>query len=107
MKIALSESILKIRSSLNLSCILQTTINEVHYLFGGQRVIIYRIHSDGYRQGLVESVKQPYASMLNTDMSLISVDLASYRQHQVEVIDDINTVELSEKKKSFLGILSG
>jgi len=101
MKIALSESILKIRSSLNLSCILQTTINEVHYLFGGQRVIIYRIHSDGYRKGLVESVKQPYASMLNTDMSLISVDLASYRQHQVEIIDDINTAELSKKKRAF------
>ena len=54
MKIALSESILKIRSSLNLSRILQTTVNEVRYLFEGQRVIIYRIHSDGLRQGLVE-----------------------------------------------------
>ena len=101
MKIALSESILKIRSSLNLSRILQTTVNEVRYLFEGQRVIIYRIHSDGLRQGLVESVEQPYASMLNTDISLISVNLTSYRRHQIEVIDNLSTAQLSEEKRTF------
>ena len=98
MKIALSESILKIRSSLNLSRILQTTVNEVRHLFEGQRVIIYRIHADGHRQGLVESVEQPYASMLNTDISLISVNLTSYRRHQIEVIDNLSTAQLSEEK---------
>ena len=102
MKIALSQSTLKIRSSLNPSRILQTTVNETRSLLGGQRVIIYRIHADGHRQGLVESVEQPYASMLNTDIALISVDLASYRQHQVEVIDDIDTAKLSKEKRDFL-----
>ncbi len=97
-----SKSILKIRASLTPSHILETTVTEVRHLLGGQRVMICRIHSDGHRQGLVESVEEPYASTLNRDISLISVDLASYRQHQVEVINDINKAKSSEEKRAFL-----
>ena len=104
MKIALSKSILKIRSSLATSHILETAVTEVRHLLRGQRVIISRIHSDGHQQGLVESVEEPYASMLNRDISLISVDLASYRQHQVEVINDINKAVFSEEQRAFLAL---
>ena len=97
---ALLASILNIRSAHNFASILQTTVNEVRHLLGVQRVIIYRIHFDGHRQGLVESVEQPYASMLNTNIDLIAIDLASYRQHQIEVIDNINKAELNEAKKA-------
>ena len=100
MKIALSQSTLKIRSSVNLSHILQTTVNEVRSLLGGQRVIIYRIHFNR-TEVLVEGVEPFYSSMANTDFSLISLDIASYRQHQVEIIDNIDTAELSEEKRDF------
>ena len=102
MTTALSASILKIRSSPNISRIFQTTVEEIRELLAVQRVVIYRIYSNGNRQGIAESVDPSYAPMVNEDTSLISINVASHRQHQVEVIDDINTAEISEVKRSFL-----
>ena len=56
---------LKIRQSLQLKEILQTTVNEVQRLLNADRVLIYQVLPDSTGQAISEAVAAPYSSILD------------------------------------------
>ena len=58
---------LKIRQSLQLKEILQTTVEEVQNLLNADRVLIYRVLPDGTGKAISEAVKEPYPAVLDID----------------------------------------
>ena len=60
----LAEITLKIRQSLQLKEILQTTVNEVQRLLNADRVLIYRVLPDGTGKPISEAVVVPYPEIL-------------------------------------------
>lgn len=61
----LAEITLKIRQSLQLKEILQTTVDEVKRLLNADRVLIYQILPNGTGKTISEAVTHPYPSILN------------------------------------------
>ncbi|MEM7064599.1 MAG: ATP-binding protein [Cyanobacteria bacterium P01_B01_bin.77] len=59
-----AEITLKIRQSLQLKEILQTTVEEVQKLLNADRVLIYRVLPDGTGQATSEAVKEAYPAVL-------------------------------------------
>lgn len=59
-----SEITLKIRQSLQLKDILQTTVNEIQRLLEADRVLIYQVLPDGTGQTISEAVVPPYSSII-------------------------------------------
>lgn len=59
-----AEITLKIRQSLQLKDILQTTVEEVQKLLNADRVLIYRVLPDGTGKATSESVKETYPAVL-------------------------------------------
>ena len=59
-----SEITLKIRQSLQLKDILQTTVNEIQRLLAADRVLIYQVLPDGTGQAISEAVVPPYPSII-------------------------------------------
>ncbi|MBE9067317.1 GAF domain-containing protein [Leptolyngbya cf. ectocarpi LEGE 11479] len=59
-----AEITLKIRQSLQLKEILQTTVEEVQGLLDADRVLIYQVLSDGTGKAISEAVKEPYPAVL-------------------------------------------
>lgn len=59
-----AEITLKIRQSLQLKEILQTTVEEVQKLLNADRVLIYRVLPDGTGKAISESVKDAYPAVL-------------------------------------------
>ncbi len=59
-----SEITLKIRQSLQLKDILQTTVNEIQRLLAADRVLIYQVLPDGTGQTISEAVVPPYPSII-------------------------------------------
>lgn len=57
----------KIRQSLQLKEILQTTVEEVQNLLNADRVLIYRVFPDGTGKAISEAVKKPYPAVLGVD----------------------------------------
>ncbi len=62
-----AEITLKIRQSLQLKEILQTTVEEVQNLLNADRVLIYRVLPDGTGKATSEAVKAPYPAVLGMD----------------------------------------
>ena len=60
-----AEITLKIRQSLQLKEILQTTVEEVQKLLNADRVLIYQVLPDGTGKTTSEAVKAPYPAVLN------------------------------------------
>ncbi|MEO1294264.1 MAG: ATP-binding protein [Cyanobacteria bacterium J06636_16] len=60
----LAEITLKIRQSLQLKEILQTTVDEVQRLLNADRVLIYRVLPDGTGKPISEAVVAPYPAIL-------------------------------------------
>lgn len=60
----LAEITLKIRQSLQLKEILQTTVTEVQKLLNADRVLIYRVLPDGTGKATSEAVKDAYPAVL-------------------------------------------
>ncbi len=54
----------RIRQSLDLSEILNTTVDEVRQFLGCDRTIVFRLTAQGYGEVIVESVIQPWVSIL-------------------------------------------
>lgn len=59
-----AEITLKIRQSLQLKEILQTTVEEVQSLLDADRVLIYQVLSDGTGKAISEAVKESYPAIL-------------------------------------------
>jgi PAS domain S-box-containing protein len=62
-----AEIALKIRQSLDIDQILQTTVTEVQNILGCDRVLIYRVFDNGTGKTIAESVLPGWNSILNVD----------------------------------------
>jgi|GEM_PF-3266183 len=55
----------RIRSTLNLDEILNTTVTELHEFLQSDRVLVYRVFPDGTGAAIAESVSEPWDKILN------------------------------------------
>ncbi|MBD2296759.1 PAS domain S-box protein [Anabaena sphaerica FACHB-251] len=95
----------RIRASLSLETILQTTVTEVRQLLEVERVIIYRFYPDWGGQVTVESVETPQWSILGRiikDECFEQNWLDSYHNKSSQAIADIHQVGLSACHIEFL-----
>jgi PAS domain S-box-containing protein len=96
---------LRIRQSLNLESILQTTVTEVRQLIKADRVLIYRLDSDASGIVINESVSNPQWSILQQvikDSCFEQTWLAPYQQGKIHTIADTNKSDLSSCYLEFL-----
>jgi diguanylate cyclase (GGDEF)-like protein/PAS domain S-box-containing protein len=88
----------KIRQSLNLQEILETTVSEVRLILNSDRVIIYRFNPDSSGVVMAESCRLGIASMLGWKMSDLRTgspeSLKHYCQGKIQVIEDISKADL-------------
>lgn len=83
---------LKIRQSLQIEEILQTTVTEVQKLLQADRVLIFRLWPNGNGQIVTEAVVPEWPSVVGqhiTDEYFGSEYLQKYRQGRIYTIDDI------------------
>jgi light-regulated signal transduction histidine kinase (bacteriophytochrome) len=94
-----AEIALKIRQSLQPDEILQTAVAEVQKLLKSDRVIIFRLWSDGSGKVVQESVVNGFPIILGHNIydPCFSQDyIEKYRQGRISVIEDIETANISE-----------
>ncbi len=90
---------LRIRESLELDEILNTTVTQVRQFLQTDRVVIYRFDPDWSGVMVVESVVKPWTAVLGTkikDHIFIKDYVEAYQQGRIQVIEDIYTAELEQ-----------
>lgn len=100
-----AEITLKIRQSLQLEEILQTTVTEVQKLLNANRVVIYRLWTDGSGTVVQEAVEPDYPPVLgqNTSDTCFPEEYQqAYRQGRVSAIADITKANIQPNHKEFL-----
>lgn len=88
---------LKIRQSLQLEEILQTTVTEVQQLLQADRVLIYRLWPDGTGSAVTEAVVPGWPIVLKQTFSAEVFPEESrhlYRQGRVGIIEDVENTEV-------------
>lgn len=89
----------RIRRSLKLDKILQTTVAQVREFLNTDRVVIYRFQDDGNGVMVVESVAPGWKSVVGT---IVTEDcwtphyLEGYRQGQVQAVADLSMEDLNK-----------
>lgn len=94
----------RIRQSLNLNDILNTTVHEVRLLLEVDRALIYRFLPDQTGVFTVESVVAPWRSTLGTVISDARLTIETFKQHQhqgLNVIADIDDSGLEAFAEAF------
>ncbi|MDJ0736941.1 MAG: PAS domain S-box protein [Nostocaceae cyanobacterium] len=89
----------RIRQSLNLEEVLNTTVEEVRQFLLADRVFIYKFEGDFSGQVLVESVVEGWLSTSGVqiwDSYFMETQGEEYRQGRIQAIADIYTAKLSE-----------
>src|SRR6478672_725931 len=89
----------RIRQSLNLKDILNTTVAEVRQFLQTERVIIFRFQPDWSGIVVVESVADGWLSILNQKISDLCFEkryVSLYQQGRIKAIADIYTAGLAE-----------
>ena len=87
-----AEITLKIRQSLHLKAILQTTVNEVQRLLNADRVLIYQVLHDGTGKPISEAVVAPYRAILGVSFpeEVFPEEYQTlYAQGRVQAIADV------------------
>jgi two-component sensor histidine kinase/CBS domain-containing protein len=90
---------LHIRESLNLSDILQRSVEEVRQFLKTDRVIIYQFHSDWTGTVVVESVENGWRPALNSsiqDTCFAQNYAQAYKEGRTQVCEDIYTAGLTQ-----------
>jgi diguanylate cyclase (GGDEF)-like protein/PAS domain S-box-containing protein len=98
----------RIRQSLNLGEILNTTVEEVRQFLGTDRVLIYRFEPDWSGTVVVESVAPEYFATLDMiihDPCFGADHIQPYQQGRIQAITDIHTVGLTPCYAEFLSQL--
>ncbi|MBV8883370.1 MAG: GAF domain-containing protein [Chroococcidiopsidaceae cyanobacterium CP_BM_RX_35] len=88
---------LKIRQSLQLEEILQTTVEEVQKLLAADRVLIFRLQSNGFGQIVTEAVVPGWSSVIGHNIldDCFGQDyLKKYRQGRIYTITDIGQAQV-------------
>lgn len=99
---------LRIRESLDLPTILQTTADEVHQLLGCDRVLLYQFAPDWSGRVVVESVSEPRWSLLDRvvrDTCFEACWLEPYHEGKHAAIADVAAANLSSCYADFLNNL--
>ena len=95
----------RIRSSLDLEAILNTSVAEVRQFLQADRVIIFRFRPDWSGDVVVESVSKESLSILNTNMHDPCFGenyVGQYQKGRITAIEDINAFGLSQCHVNFL-----
>ncbi|WP_138500440.1 GAF domain-containing protein [Nostoc sp. PA-18-2419] len=95
----------RIRQSLNLDKVLNTTVTEVRQLLQVDRVFMYQFEPDYSGVVVVESVDKRWISALNTqveDTYFMETRGKEYRQGRIQAIADIYTASLTECHRDLL-----
>ncbi|MBD2676696.1 MULTISPECIES: GAF domain-containing protein [Nostoc] len=95
----------RIRQSLNLDKVLNTTVTEVRQFLQVDRVFMYQFEPDYSGVVVVESVDQNWMSALNTqvqDTYFMETRGEEYRQGRIQAVADIYTDGLTECHKNLL-----
>lgn len=101
----MSDIALRIRQSLDLQNILNTSVSEIRKFIRADRVIIYRFHPDWSGTVEVESVNPKWRSSLNTniqDTCFQSGYWQFYQQGRKLAIDNVQDSSLSDCHKELL-----
>ncbi len=93
----LAEVALRIRQSLDIEQIFETTVAEIRSLIDADRVFIAALHDDGRLKVVAESVVHYYPSLLgrNAKDDLLTDIQSLFTQGQTFVVSDINYQKLS------------
>jgi len=101
----ITEIAFQIRSSLNLSDILNTAIKKIQQVLQCGRVAIWKIQSDSNMMVVAESISEEITSILGLEIDaccFISNFVEEYRQGKIRVVPDIYTTEMAECHREFL-----
>lgn len=93
------ESLARIRSSLDLNAILQTTVDEVREFLEVDRAVVFRFLTDWRAVIAVESVRDESLSILNEviyDPCFEERYIIPYRQGRVKAIEDVYAGNITE-----------
>ena len=93
------ESLARIRSSLDLNAILQTTVDEVREFLNADRTVVFRFLADWKGVVAVESVKDESFSILNEviyDPCFEESYILPYQQGRVMAVEDIYKAGISD-----------
>lgn len=100
-----NEVALRIRQTLELPSILQSTVDEVHGLLGCDRVLIYRFEPDWSGQVVSEAVSTPEWSLINRvvqDSCFEASWLEPYQERRYFAIEDVAVANLTPCHAEFL-----
>ncbi|MDX2243601.1 MAG: PAS domain S-box protein [Leptolyngbyaceae cyanobacterium bins.302] len=99
----LSETALRIRGSLNLEDILNTTVAEVRKFLQADRVFVAQFSYSGVCRSVAESVDPRWASVLGWEADSCSVDEVRqlFQPDCVRVVDDISDMEKTPFLKEY------
>ena len=99
----LSDMTRKIRGSLELADIVQTTVNEVRQLLNCDRAIIAKLQADGTPIVIGESAIADVPTILGYEIAdPLLMDLVGYRQGKVLAIADITLADIPEDIEQLL-----
>ncbi|MBD2506410.1 GAF domain-containing protein [Nostoc muscorum FACHB-395] len=100
-----AEITLKIRESLQIDEILETTVTEVQKLLNADRVLIFRLESDGSGTVVQEAVLPGWPVILRKnlfDPCFKEEYIERYRQGRVSAMEDIETAHIQPCHREFL-----
>jgi PAS domain S-box-containing protein len=92
-----AEITLKIRQSLQLEEILQTTVMEVQRILHVDRVFIYQMSFHGAGSVVTETVVSDWPSILGQNLDYLCVNpkyIQDYRQGKIRAIDDLQSTQI-------------
>ena len=100
-----AQTALRIRRSLELESVLQTTVEEVRQLIEADRVLIYRLDPDGTGITIAEAISHPQWSIIGRvirDACLDQAWLEPYQQGHIFAAADVDRANLSPCHLEFL-----
>ncbi|MGA7936379.1 MAG: PAS domain S-box protein [Kovacikia sp.] len=102
----MSEIARRIRNSLNLEEILNTTVSEIRQFLRAERVVIYRIEPQGNGLVTAESVDSKWPSLLGSRLQeeWVKQTQQEYRQGKNLVIDDVQRIPALQSHQNFVQI---
>lgn len=103
--LVLSQITLRIRQSLNLHEILDTTVNEVRKFLKADRVIFYQFSGDWDGTVIAESVESPWLASMGTDIQDLCFRHGlwqKYREGKKVINDDVATSNMPDCYKKLM-----
>ncbi len=100
-----AEVTLKIRQSLQIEDILQTTVTEVQRILQCDRVVIFKVGSNGLGKIVTEAVNPDCISVLNQNINddyFATEYLQKYSQGRIYIVEDIQKAQIPPCLREFM-----